>query len=319
QQVRRMLEAPRSRALAENFAGQWLQTRALAEATRDPTRFPEFDEELRRAMRTETELFFDHVVRKNCSVLDLLTGEYTFVNDRLARHYGLPPVGGKEFRYVSLAGTSRAGVLTHASVLTVTSGPTRTSPVKRGKWVLENVLGTPPPPPPPGVDGLNDVGGKAATLRERLDLHRAKAECAACHARMDPLGYGLENFDAVGRGGDRAGGPPSAPSGGMRAGPPSRGPAELRAALAERPDDFIRCLAGKLMTYALGRGLTPADRPAVERAARDAARNGYRFSSLVIAVGRSDPLQQRNVNPGGGTRAERRPPAVRPPARSKRP
>ncbi len=212
-QVRRMLRDPKSRALAEHFAGQWLQTRALIEVTRDRASFPGFDEDLRQAMREETELFFDHVLRTDQSILDLLTAEYTFVNERLARHYGLLGVTGREFRCVSLAGTGRAGVLTHASVLTVTSGPTQTSPVKRGKWVLENVLGTPPPPPPPGADNLKDPGDAATTLRQRLDLHRSKAECATCHARMDPLGYGLENFDALGAWRDRDGSVPVDASG----------------------------------------------------------------------------------------------------------
>ena len=292
-QVRRMLWDAKSRTLAENFAGQWLQTRALADVTRDPEKFPAFDDNLRRAMQEETDLFFDHVVRTDQSVLDLLLGEYTFVNERLAQHYGLPGVTGDEFRHVSLAGTGRAGVLTQASVLTVTSGPTRTSPVKRGKWLLENVLGTPPPPPPPGVDSLKDSKGTATSLRERLDWHRSKPECASCHARMDPLGYGLENFDAVGAWREWEESAPVDASGTMPDGRPFRGPSELRTRLAERPDDFVRCLSEKLMTYALGRGLTVSDRPAIDRVVHHAAHNNYRFSSLVIALVRSDLFMRR--------------------------
>ena len=296
-QVRRMLKSPKSRALAQDFAGQWLQTRALAEAAPDPARFPGFDEELRRAMRAETEHFFDHVVRTDRSVIDFLTGEYAFVNERLARHYGLSGVRGPEMRRVSLAGTGRAGVLTHASILTVTSGPTRTSPVKRGKWLLENVLGAPPPPPPPGVDGLKEKGG--ATLRERLERHRASPACASCHARMDPLGFALENFDGVGAWRDRDGDTAVDPSGKLPDGRSFRGPAGLRALLAARPADFVRCLTGKLLTYGLGRSLRPADAEAIDRAVRHAARNDYRFSSLVIALVRSDPFLMRRARAGG--------------------
>jgi Protein of unknown function (DUF1592)/Protein of unknown function (DUF1588)/Protein of unknown function (DUF1587)/Protein of unknown function (DUF1585)/Protein of unknown function (DUF1595) len=292
-QVRRMLRDNKSRALAENFAGQWLQTRALAEVTRDLERFPAFDENLRQAMREETDLFFDHVARTDQNVLDLLLGEYTFVNERLAQHYGLSGVTGREFRRVSLAGTGRAGVLTHASVLTVTSGPTRTSPVKRGKWLLDNILGMPPPPPPPGADTLKDPTGTATTLRERLELHRSRPECASCHARMDPLGYGLESFDAVGTWREREGNAPVDASGTMPDGRPFRGASELRTRLAEKPDDFVRCLTEKLMTYALGRGLTLSDRPAIDWVVRHAARNNYRFFSLVIALVRSNVFLRR--------------------------
>ncbi|OWK45711.1 DUF1592 domain-containing protein [Fimbriiglobus ruber] len=298
-QVRRMLRDPKSRALAGNFAGQWLQTRALTEATRDPVHFPGFDADLRRAMQQETELFFDHVVREDAPVLDLLTGEYTFVNDRLARHYSLRGVSGSQFRRVSLAGTGRAGVLTHASVLTVTSGPTRTSPVKRGKWVLENVLGTPPPAAPPGVDGLTGSGlGRATTLREQLDRHRSRAECTGCHARIDPIGFGLENFDAIGAWRDHDGNAPVDATGLLPDGRTFRGPAELRAVLAEKPAAFVRCLVEKLLTYALGRSLRAADRAAVDRITRHAIRSEFKFSSLVVALVRSDPFQKRRVTEG---------------------
>jgi hypothetical protein len=247
-------------------------------------------------MQQETELFFDHVLRKDRSVMELLTADYTFANERLARHYGIAGVTGDHFRQVSLAGTSRRGMLTHASVLTVTSGPARTSPVKRGKWVLENVLGITAPAPPPGVDGLKDErDGKPATLRKRLDQHRSRAECASCHAQLDPLGYGLENFDAVGAWRDRDAGAPIDPSGTLPDGRTFDGPGQLIAILAERPEDFTRCVTRKLLTYALGRSLGPADRLAIDRIVRHAARNGSRFASLTIAIVRSDPFRRRSV------------------------
>jgi hypothetical protein len=301
-QVRRMLRDPKSRTLAENFAGQWLQTRALAEATRAPTRFPGFDDDLRWAMRQETELFFDHIAREDRSVLDLLTGEYTFVNECLARHYGIPGIEGGHFRRVSLSGTGRAGVLTHASVLTVTSGPTRTSPVRRGKWVLENILGTSVSSPPPGVDGLKDVGiRQASTLREQLNQHRSRAECASCHASIDPIGFGLENFDAVGAWRNRDENVAVDASGTLPDGRKFRGPTELLAILAKNPDDFVRCLSAKLLNYALGRSLRPTDRTTLDRIVRQDARNSYKFSSLVIALVRSDPFQKRHVIVAGSS------------------
>ncbi len=191
---------PRSRALAENFAGQWLQTRKLKEFTPDPVLFPDFDESLKAAMLKETELFFESIRDKDRSVLEFLDADYTFVNDRLARHYGIAGVTGDWFRRVSLAGTPRGGVLTQASVLAATSNPTRTSPVKRGKWILENILGSPPSPPPSGVEALKEGKGHghAGTLRQRMERHRTDPACASCHRRMDPLGFGLENFDAIG-------------------------------------------------------------------------------------------------------------------------
>jgi hypothetical protein len=299
QQVRRMLRDPRARALAESFGGQWLQTRALAESAPDPALFPQFDDELRRAMREETERFLDFIVREDRSALELLSADYTFVNELLARHYGIAGARGEEFQRVSLSGTSRAGILTHASVLTVTSGPTRTSPVKRGRWLLENILGSPVPAPPPGADDLKVQPGRALTLRERLEQHRSRSECAACHARMDPLGYGLENFDATGAWRERDGDRPIDSSGTLPDGKHFRGVAELRAALAEHPERFVRCLTEKLLVYALGRELAPADRPAVQRIVRHAGRHGYRFSSLMIALVRSDPFLKRNSRSGG--------------------
>jgi hypothetical protein len=293
-QVRRMLRDPKSKALAEHFAGQWLQTRGLREFTPDPARFPQFDEPLRRALLRETELFFDHVVRADRSVLELLTADYTFANERLARHYGLAAVRGPEFRKVSLAGTGRGGVLTHGSVLAVTSNPTRTSPVKRGKWILENLLGERPAAPPAGADNLSEAAGAlpAGTLRQQLERHRRDARCASCHAALDPLGFGLENFDAVGAWRIRDGAQPIDASGTLPDGRSFRGPDELRALLAARAPDFVRCLAEKLLTYALGRELVPADACTVERIVRRLAANGQRFSSLVLGIVTSDAFRK---------------------------
>jgi hypothetical protein len=294
-QVRRMLRDPRSRSLAEDFAGQWLQTRSLKELVPDPGRFPEFDQPLRAAMLRETELFFDAIVREDRSVLELLDADFTFVNERLARHYGIAGVQGDEFRRVSLAGTPRAGVLTQAGVLTITSNPTRTSPVKRGKWILDNILGTPPAPPPPGAGDLRDDphGVPSGSLRQRMERHRSNPECASCHSRMDPLGFGLENFDAIGAWRDRDGTSPIDGSGTLPGGESFDGPAQLRASLKARPDDFARCLVEKLLTYALGRGVERRDRPAVNAMVRKLARQDYRFSALVLAVVQTDLFQVR--------------------------
>jgi hypothetical protein len=299
-QVRRMLRDPKARALSENFAGQWLRTRGLKEFTPDPARFPDFDEPLRAAMIRETELFVDAVVRGDRSVLDFLDADDTFVNDRLARHYGIGGVQGSEFRKVSLAGTPRRGVITHASVLAVTSNPTRTSPVKRGRWLLDNVMGAPPPAPPPGVEQLkeaHEAGG--ATLRQRMERHRSNPACAACHAGMDPLGFGLENFDAVGAWRTHDGDLPIDASGVLPDGRAFDGPAGLRAVLLERRGAFARCLTEKLLTYALGRGLDRGDCRAVADVARKLTDNEYRFSAVVLAIAHCDPFQGRTGR--GGT------------------
>jgi hypothetical protein len=295
QQVRRMLRDPKASALAENFAAQWLQTRGLKDFTPDPAQFPLFDEPLRTAMARETELFFEHIVRDDRDVLELLTADYTFLNQRLARHYGIGGVFGPHFRKVPLAGTPRGGVITHASVLSVTSNPTRTSPVKRGKWILENILGAPPPPPPPGADNLKAAAGGHAggTLRQRLQRHRSAAECASCHARMDGLGFGLENFDAIGAWRSHERQQPIDASGDLGDGRSFHGPDELRALLAEGPNDFVHCLTEKMLTYALGRGLGACDRCAVESIVRSLAANGRRFSSLIIAIVMSDTFWTR--------------------------
>ena len=294
-QVRRMLRDDKARALVENFADQWLEVRNLAKANPDPGRYPAFDEALRAAMRRETELFFEAVMREDRSILDFLDADFTFVNERLARHYGLSGVKGNQFRRVKLTDGRRGGVLTQASVLTVTSNPTRTSPVKRGKWILDNILGTPPPPPPPDAGVLSEAEEvvRSGSLRQRMEKHRAKASCAVCHQRMDPLGFGFENFDAIGAWRTKDGPFPVDPSGVLPGGQSFRGPAELKAILKAREGQFRRCLAEKLLTFALGRGLEPYDKCAVDRIAAAVAKDHNKFSRLVLAVVQSDPFQMR--------------------------
>ena len=295
-QVRRMLHDSKARALTDNFAGQWLQIRNLASAAPDPSAFPNFDEPLRQAMASETELFFEDIRRGDRSVLEFVNADYTFLNERLAGHYGITGVEGAEFRRVSLRGSRRGGVLTQASVLTVTSIPTRTSPVKRGKWVLDNILGTPPPPPPPNVPPFPE-GRSAATnttMRQRTEQHRADPVCASCHARMDPIGFGMENFDAVGAWREKEGELPIDAAGRLASGESFRSPEELKKILATmQREQFIRCLSGKLLTYALGRGLEPYDRCALDEITKAAQRGQLRFSSLVLGVVNSTPFQNR--------------------------
>jgi hypothetical protein len=294
-QVRRMLADPKSRALVDNFAGQWLQIRSLETFQPDKKLFPEYDAALRTSMQRETELFFEYVMREDRSVFDFLTGDYTFVNSRLAKLYGLPEVNGDDFQKVSLAGTPRRGVLTQASVLTLTSNPTRTSPVKRGKWVLENILGTPPPPPPPTVPSLDDGSRQlVGTLRQQMEQHRANPSCASCHARMDPIGFSLENFNAIGGWRDKDGESTIDASGKFGSGDSFSGAAQLADVLAKkRRDEFLRCVAEKMLIYALGRGTEYYDRPAIERIVKSLDQNQGRFSSLVLAVAESFPFQMR--------------------------
>ena len=305
-EVRRMLADPRADALTTNFASQWLYLRNLAAAVPNLRLYPDFDDNLRQAFRRETELFFESIVQDDRSVLTLLDADYTFLNERLARHYDVPNVYGDRFRRVALPTDSqRRGLLGHGSVLTVTSHSTRTSPVRRGKWILENILGTPPPPPPANVPPLkeNGSGGGAKTMRELMAEHRSNAVCAACHRSIDPLGLALENFDAVGRWRTRGeDGAAVDASGNMPGGEAFNGVDGLRQALLARPDVFVGALAEKLMTYALGRGVTYGDAPAVRAIHRQAAADGYRFSALVGAIVRSAPFQMRRA----GERAERR-------------
>jgi len=294
-QVKRMMRDPRAQALVENFAGQWLQLRNLKNASPDPARYPAFDELLRAAMQKETEFFFAAILKEDRSVLDFLDADFTFVNERLARHYGIPGVKGEAFQRVKLTGGQRGGVLTQASVLTVTSNPTRTSPVKRGKWILENILGTPPPPPPANVPELSEDKKvvEAASLRKRMEQHRANPNCATCHERMDPLGFGFENFDAVGAWRDHDGDFPVDPSGVLPDGRSFKGPAELKAILKSRRDEFSRCLIEKMLTYAVGRGMEAFDKCTIDKIAESLARNNYRFSALVIDIAKSDPFEMR--------------------------
>ena len=296
-QVRRMLADSRAAALVDGFVMQWLALRTLPAVVPTPELFPEFDDNLREAFARETELFVGSQIREDRSLLDLLRADYTFVNERLARHYGIPKVYGNRFRRVTFADGARGGLLGHGSILTVTSYPTRTSPVLRGHWLLEHVLGAPPPPPPPDVPALPDRGeaGRAASVRERLERHRENAVCASCHAPMDPLGFGLEHFDAIGRwrAAGEAGGPIDA-SGVLPDGTAFRGLSGLREVLLERREQFVHTVAEKLTTYALGRGLEHYDMPAVRRIVREAADDDYRWSSLVLGIVRSLPFQMRS-------------------------
>jgi hypothetical protein len=293
-QVRRMMRDPKAKGLAENFAGQWLQLRNLDELKPDPERFPAFDEELRLAMKRETELFFESVMKQDKSILDFLDGKYTFLNERLALHYGIPGVEGEEFRRVALTTDQRSGVLTQASVLAVSSYPTRTSPVIRGKWILENFLNAPPPPPPDNVPALDEEAvGNKGSLRQQLEQHRANPVCASCHSRMDPLGFGLENYDAIGAWRTKDGQFPIDAAGTLPNGKSFSKPSELKAILRAEKDEFAKCLTEKMLTYALGRGLERYDRPAIQSISRDLAAKGYRFSALVTGIVNSMPFQMR--------------------------
>jgi hypothetical protein len=299
QQIVRMLADPRAVALVENFAGQWLYLRNLQSARPDVATFPNFDENLRRAMRRETELFVESVVREDRSVLDLLTADYTYLNERLAQHYGVAGVYGSHFRRVEVTDEARRGLLGHGSVLTVTSYPNRTSPVLRGKFVMENLLGTPPPTPPPNVPALeeNEPGREARSVRERLAEHRENPVCASCHDVLDPIGLALENFDAVGRWRTREPGGSVDASGELASGRVVNGPVSLREALIEEPNLFAGVMAEKLLTYALGRGLSYADMPTIRAIVRAAAADDYRFSSLIFGVANAPQFRMRRVQP----------------------
>jgi hypothetical protein len=304
QQVRRMLADPKSQAFIDNFVGQWLQLRNLKTKQPNSHEFPDFDDNLRQSLGTEAEMFFASIMREDRSVLDLMTANYTFLNERLARHYGVPNIYGTHFRRVTLKDETRYGLLGKGAVLMVTSHPHRTSPVLRGKWILENVLGSPPPPPPDVVPPFEEDAGaaKPKSVRERMEQHRRNPACASCHRMIDPAGLALENFDAVGAWRTKDGGTRGAPvdaSGQLVDGTQINGVVELRAALLREPETFVRTLTEKLMTYAVGRGLTGTDMPAVRTVVRDSARVQYRFSSVILEIVRSVPFQMRMKAPAG--------------------
>jgi hypothetical protein len=296
-QVERMLADPRAAALVGNFAGQWLHLRNMRSVTPDPEAFPEFDENLRDALRQETELFLQHQIRHDRGVLELLTADYTFLNERLARHYGIAGVWGSQFRRVGLAGSPRRGLLGHGSILTVTSYANRTSPTLRGKWVLENLLAAPPPAPPPNVPSLDEGNASdGLSVRERMEQHRRNPVCASCHAPMDPFGLALENFDAVGKWRTRDGLAAIDASTSLPDGSSFDGPDGLRTLLSAEPDRFAAAVTEKLLTYALGRGVEYYDRAAIRRILRDAKPAGYTWSSLVAGIVRSTPFQMRRAS-----------------------
>ena len=298
-EVRRMLADPRAESLVTNFAEQWLYLRDVDAKRPDDLLFPDFDETLRQAFRRETDLFLDSVLLQgNHSVLDLMTANYTFVNERLAKHYGIPNVEGTYFRRVDFPpGSPRGGLLGQGSILTLTSYATRTSPVLRGKWILENILSTPPPPPPPNVPPLKTEkeGGKPLTMRAAMTAHRANPVCASCHARMDPIGFAMDNFDAIGQWRDREAGEPIDGSGVLPDGTKFNGVAELRKALLRHPEQFVTTVAEKLLMYAIGRNVQYYDQPAVRKIVRQAAASNDTFASLVLGVAESEPFQMRKT------------------------
>jgi hypothetical protein len=307
QQVRRMLADPKATALTENFAGQWLYLRNLAIKDASTVDFPDFDDNLRNSFRRETELLFEHVMRNDLSVLELLTADYTFVDERLAKHYGIPGVYGSEFRKVAVADPRRQGLLGHGSILLVTSNPNRTSPVNRGVWVLKNVLGAvvPAPPPvniPPLEEAAGDVDFDSLSVRELMELHRSKPFCEGCHKIMDPIGLAMENFDVIGRWRTVDNGTPIDTAGQLVDGTSIDGPVELRAALLKYEEQIVRNVAEKLLIYAVGRGTEYYDQPVIRRIVRDAAAGDYRFSSLVLGVVNSEPFLKRATEGlAGGT------------------
>jgi len=295
-EVARMLKDPKAHALVENFADQWLQIRNLANVSPDRTTFPGWDDELRAAMRRETEMFFENLMHEDRSVLELLDANYSFMNERLARHYGIDGVKGSEFQKVVFKDKRRGGILTQASILTITSNPTRTSPVKRGKWILENILGSPPPPPPPNVPELSESKEAAlkGSLRQRMEQHRAQPICASCHARMDPIGFGFENFDGIGAWREKDGEFQVDAGGKLLSGEDFGNAADLKKILLEKKrGEFLQCLSGKMLTFALGRGMEYYDRLSIDEIVRRTEKDRGRFSSLVLGVVKSPAFQMR--------------------------
>jgi len=296
-EVRRMIADERADGLVRNFSGQWLHVRNLKTITPNHDEFPDFDDTLREAFQRETELFFQSIMREDHNVLDLLTADYTFVNERLAKHYGVPYVYGSHFRRVTLSDENRRGLLGQASVLSVTSYSTRTAPTIRGKWLLENILAAPPPAPPPNVPALEETSkdGKSRSVRDMLEQHRQNPVCASCHARMDPLGLSLENFDAIGQWRTTDAGTPIDASGVLLDGTKVDGPAALRRALVAQKEQFVRAVTDKMLTYAIGRGLEYYDAAAIRGIVRAAAADDYRWSSTILALVRSAPFRMRRA------------------------
>ena len=294
-QVKRLMADPRSQTLVKNFAGQWLFLRNVSGIQPDTTAFPFFDENLRQAMQKETELVIDSTLREDRSVADLLTTDYTFVNQRLAEHYGMKGIYGSDFRRVAISDPKRQGLLGQASIMTVTSYPDRTAPTIRGKWVLEQLLGTPPPPPPANVPALKDDSTvKVLTMRQRMEEHRASPQCAVCHRMMDPLGFALENFDGLGRWRDADGEEGTGAidsSGVLPDGTAFDGPTGLRDVLVKRRVLFVETFTERLLTYALGRGVEQYDYPVVRKIVREAQPNDYRWSAIILGIVKSKPFQ----------------------------
>ena len=296
EQVARMLADQRAHALVTNFAGQWLFLRNIPRIQPDPAAFPDFDENLRQAMIQETELLLESMLREDRPITDLLDSDYTFLNQRLAAHYGIAGIYGNEFRRVPISDAKRRGLLGQASILAATSYPNRTAPTIRGKWVLEQLLGSPPPPPPPDVPSLkDDATTRNLSMRERMEQHRANPNCAVCHRVMDPLGFSLENFDGLGRWRDSIGSGPIDASGVLPDGTMFDGPNGLRSMLLNKRDQFVETLTERLMTYALGRGVEEYDRPVLRKITGQAALSDSRWSSIILGIVRSTPFQMRKV------------------------
>lgn len=295
-QVKRMIADRKSAAFADNFVGQWLETRSLDAMKPDARKFPEWSPELKDAMRTETQKFFEAVMRDDAPISDFLDGKYTFLNEALAKHYGIAGITGPDFRRVDLPGDQRSGVLTHGSILTVSSYPTRTSVVLRGKYLLENILNAPPPPPPPDVPALNEEAvGVARSLRQQMEQHRSDALCASCHSKMDVLGFALENYDAIGRWRTQDGKFPVDSSGALPNGKSFTGPAEMKALLKENMPEFTRSLTEKMLTYALGRGVESFDRRTLQSLVNQTSAGGYKMQTLIMGIVNSAPFQQRRA------------------------
>ena len=293
--MKRMLLDRRAGTLVDNFAAQWLYLRNLKNINPDFETFPDFDDNLRQAMRKETELFIGSVFHEDRSVMDLLNGDYTFVNERLARHYKIPNIYGTDFRRIAVTDEARKGLLGQASILTITSYATRTSPVQRGKWILTNIVGLPPNPPPPNIPALQEHSdaAKPTSLRERMEAHRANPTCAGCHKAMDPIGFSLENYDAVGQWRTKDEGTTINASGILFNGAKIDGPVTLRKMLTAQPEMFTGVFTEKLLTYALGRGVQYYDMPAIRAILNGASRTNYRFSSIVLGIARSVPFQMK--------------------------